>query len=117
MAQKILLVDDLDASEAAETIVYAVDGQQYEIDLSDKNAERFRSLLKEFVDASRPVQRGSATAPTPAPRTTRRRQGASQDHRDDIAQIRAWAEEQGLEVSARGRIKKDVVDAYDKAHK
>ena len=36
--------------------------------------------------------------------------------RDDIPQIRAWAEANGYEVSARGRIKKEVIDAYDAAH-
>src|SRR5207245_6663478 len=41
----------------------------------------------------------------------RRRSGAS--GRDDIPQIRAWAESQGMDVSARGRIKKEIIDAYE----
>jgi hypothetical protein len=45
----------------------------------------------------------------------RRRSGRS--GRDDIPQIRAWAEAQGMDVSARGRIKKEILDAYDEAHK
>ena len=117
MAQKILLVDDLDESEAAGTIVYEVDGQRYEIDLSDKNAERFRSLLKEFIDVSRPVQRGSATGAASAPRTTRRRQSATSDGRDDIAQIRAWAEEQGLRSALEGGSRRTSSTRTDQAHK
>ncbi len=114
MAQKVMLIDDLDGSEGAETIKYSVDGQDYEIDLSEKNAERFRSVLKEFVDVSREVEQAPVLTLTPA-RTTRR-QGSGGSGRDDIAQIRAWAESQGMDVSARGRIKKEIIDAYDAAH-
>ena len=112
MAQKVMLIDDLDGSEGAETIKYSVDGQDYEIDLSEKNAERFRSVLKEFVDASRQVEQPPVLTLTP-PRTTRRQ---SSSGRDDIPQIRAWAEAQGMEVNARGRIKKEIIEAYDAAH-
>jgi hypothetical protein len=52
---------------------------------------------------------------TLAPVRTARRQ--SSGGRDDIPQIRAWAEANGYDVSARGRIKKEVIDAYDEAHK
>jgi Lsr2 len=112
MAQKVMLIDDLDGSEGAETITYTVDGQEYEIDLSEKNAERFRSVLQEFIDASRTVERPAVMTLAPV-RGTRRSSGGG---RDDIAQIRAWAESQGLDVSARGRIKKEIIDAYDAAH-
>jgi hypothetical protein len=47
MSQKVMLIDDLDQSEGAETIRYSVDGKEYEIDLSEKNAQRFRDALKE----------------------------------------------------------------------
>jgi len=42
MAQKtlILLQDDLDGSEAAETVSFGLDGKSYEIDLSEKNAQK-----------------------------------------------------------------------------
>jgi hypothetical protein len=56
MAQKVMLIDDLDGSEGAETIRYSVDGQAYEVDLSEENADRFRSVLKEFIDVSRQVE-------------------------------------------------------------
>jgi hypothetical protein len=115
MSQKVMLIDDLDdldGSEGAETIRYTVDGKDYEIDLSEKNAERFRSVLKEFIDASRTVARPAVTTLAPV-RTTRRQ---SSGGRDDVAQIPAWAESQGMEVNARGRIKKEIVEAYDQAH-
>ena len=120
MAQKVMLIDDLDGSEGAETITYTVDGVQYEIDLSEKNAKRFRSALEEFIKASRRVE-----APPPAPvsitRTgTRRRSSSGTDGgsgRSDLAEIRKWAQENGHQVAERGRVKKEIIDAYDEAHK
>ena len=106
--------NDLDGSEGAETITYSVDGQEYEIDLSEKNAARFRSALQEFIDASRTVERPPVM--TLAPVRSSRRQSSGGSGRDDISQIRAWAEANGYEVSARGRIKKEVIDAYDQGH-
>jgi hypothetical protein len=112
MAQRIVLMDDIDGSETAETITYTINGQDYEIDLSEGNAQRFYDTLGTFIEKSRRVKRQAA--PT-ARRNGRRRGGGG--GRDDISQIRAWAEANGHEVSARGRIKKEVIDAYDQAHK
>ena len=114
MSQKVMLIDDLDQSEGAETIMYSVDGKEYEIDLSEKNAQRFRDALKEFIDASREVEQPPVLALAPA--RTARRQSSGRSGRDDIPQIRAWAEAQGMDVSARGRVKKEIIDAYDQAH-
>jgi hypothetical protein len=114
MAQKVMLIDDLDGSEGAETITYTLDGQEYEIDLSEENAEKFRTALAPFIEKSRTVERPAIM--TLAPVRTGRRQRSGGSGRDDISQIRAWAESQGLDVSTRGRIKKEILDAYDEAH-
>jgi hypothetical protein len=115
MAQKVMLIDDLDGSEGVETITYSVDGQEYEIDLSEKNAEKFRSTMKGYIDASRPVERRQVMTLASA-RSSRRQSSRGGSGRDDIPQIRAWAESQGMDVSARGRVKKEIIDAYDEAH-
>jgi len=113
VAQRVVLTDDLDGSEAAETITYTINGQDYEIDLSEGNAQRFHDAFNTYIEKSRRVER--QTAPTRRGRGNgRRRSGGS--GRDDIPQIRQWAEANGYEVSGRGRIKKDVIDAYDQAH-
>ena len=52
-----MLIDNLDGSEGAENIAHSMDGQKCEVDLSERNAERFRAMLKEFIDASRTVER------------------------------------------------------------
>src|SRR4051794_34130283 len=122
MAQRVMLIDDLDGSEGAETLHYTVDGVEYEIDLSEKNAKRFRSTLEEFTKASRRVE-AAPRAPVSITRAggTRRRSSSSADGggsgRSDLAEIRKWAQEQGMQVAERGRIKKEIIDAYDEAHK
>ena len=41
----VTVVDDLDGSEAAESVEFALDGVAYEIDLSEDNAEKLRDAL------------------------------------------------------------------------
>ena len=47
MAKKttVMLVDDLDGSQAEEQVSFAVDGRSYEIDLSAANVARLRDAL------------------------------------------------------------------------
>ena len=115
MAQKIVLIDDLDGSEASTTLTYAIDGQEYEIDLSEENAEKFRTTLEPFIEKSRPAKHRPSLHAAAGRRTRRRSGGAS--GRDDLPLIRAWAESKGLGVSSRGRIKKEIIDQYDEADK
>src|SRR4051794_12481477 len=104
MARRFMISDDLDGSAAAQTINYVIEGQEYEIDLSEDNVQRFHEALEPFVAASRQVARQAAS--TRRGRTNGRRRGGGSG-RDDIPQIRAWAESQGMDVSARGRVKKE----------
>jgi hypothetical protein len=55
MAQKVqvLLVDDLDGSEATETVAFGLDGASYEIDLSSGNADKLRKELAHYVEHAR----------------------------------------------------------------
>ncbi|AKH83830.1 hypothetical protein AA958_18260 [Streptomyces sp. CNQ-509] len=107
MAQKVqvLLVDDLDGGEADETVTFALDGKSYEIDLTTANAEKLRSALEQYVKSGRRTG-GRATK--------RSRGGASGSQ--DTAKIRAWAKEQGYEVSERGRVPANIREAYEKAN-
>lgn len=110
MAQKVLyvLTDDLDQSDAAETVAFSLDSVSYEIDLSTANAQRLRDLLAPYVAVARKVGGGRRT------RGGGRRRGGGGTAATDI---RAWAQEQGLTVSARGRVPADIKEAYDKAHR
>jgi hypothetical protein len=106
MAQKvnIILVDDLDGSEADETLTFGLDGTTYEIDLSDSNAAALREALSGYVGHARKVAGGT--------RRGRRAAGSASNTKD----VREWARSQGMDVSERGRISADVQQAYDSAH-
>jgi hypothetical protein len=106
--------DDLDESPDAQPITFALEGKEYQIDLSEKNAERLRSALQEFIGKARPVVPRPVTS-LASERTSRRRSSGS--GRDDIQAIRQWANDNGYELPPRGRIKQSVIDAYDEAHK
>jgi GNAT superfamily N-acetyltransferase len=108
VAQKVqvLLVDDLDGSEATETVSFGLDGVGYEIDLSSGNAGQLRTELVQFVDHAR--KSGGAQV-----RRRRQRNGAG---REQSARIREWARTHGHKVNERGRIPANIVAEYEAAH-
>jgi hypothetical protein len=113
MARQIIqkLIDDLDGGEATETVSFAVDGRNYTIDLSEKNATALREMFSRYVAAGTRVGRGAGTW---RPGLT---SSAQRTSRADNQAIRAWAADNGHELSARGRIPTSVVDAYEAAQK
>jgi hypothetical protein len=106
MAQKITvaLEDDIDGGPADETVRFGLGGADYEIDLSRKNAAAFRRQLAPFIEHARRAGRGP-----------RRRPGRTASSRERSADIRAWAKDQGITVSDRGRIPASVAEQYDAA--
>lgn len=54
----VILVDDLDGSQAQHTVAFSLDGEQYEIDLSAQNTERLHDLLAPFVAKARMASAG-----------------------------------------------------------
>jgi hypothetical protein len=106
MAQKITvaLEDDLDGGPADETVRFGLGGTEYEIDLSTKNATAFRRQLAPFIEHARKTGWGQ-----------RRRPGRTASSRERSADIRAWAKDQGITVSDRGRISASVAEQYDAA--
>ncbi|GAB3502582.1 histone-like nucleoid-structuring protein Lsr2 [Amycolatopsis cihanbeyliensis] len=110
MAQQVLvsLVDDIDGSEAQETVEFGLDGVTYQIDLSEDNAEELRDVLAQYVEHARRAGGRKRTAKRGARNGAR---PASADREQNQA-IRAWARDQGYEISDRGRIPAEVVDAY-----
>ncbi len=101
------LVDDIDGSDAAETVMFGVDGVDYIIDVNAQNAERLRTDLAAYVLGGRR---------TSGRRRRRRHRGGDGDGRGRLREVRGWARAQGLTVSDRGRVAKTVQDAYDAAH-
>lgn len=105
MARKtvVTFVDDLDGSEASETVNFAVDGTEYEIDLNDEHAADLRETLNRYINVARKTSGG-------------RGRGARKSTAGDAKAIRAWAVSHGIQVNERGRIPADVVEKYRAAH-
>lgn len=111
MAQRVqvTLIDDIDQTEGAETVTFALDGVTYEIDLSTKNAAKLRDSLAPWVGHGRRVAPSRSAG---AARSGSRRASTG----TDSAAVREWARANGHTVSERGRISKTVMDAYAAAH-
>jgi hypothetical protein len=108
MAQKVevRLLDDLDGGPAEETVKFALDGTEYEIDLSNKHALDLRKALDSYLSAARRIGRMTSGSRRGAGRS-------SAENRERNQAIRDWAKAQGLEVSDRGRISQDLVEQYE----
>jgi hypothetical protein len=102
----VIVTDDLDGSENAETVSFGFDGVTYEIDLAQKNRAKLEKALAPFIDAGRRVPRAASR------RGGGRQGGASADR----GAVRAWARERGLKVSERGRVSADIMRQYEAAH-
>jgi hypothetical protein len=109
LAQKIqtLFIDDIDGGEAEGTVRFGLDGTDYEIDLSAKNAAALRKALAKYIDSGR---RTSSASRRPGRSGRRMSDGAA-----DSTAVRAWAKSQGIEVKDRGRVPADLVSKFKAA--
>jgi hypothetical protein len=113
MAQRVnvVLVDDIDGSDAEETVGFALDGVDYEIDLSDEHAAEMRDALALYIGHARRTggrrRGGRRSAPSA---------GAANGSGATAAEIRAWARENGWDVPERGRVSAEVREAYANAN-
>ena len=112
MAQRVnvVLVDDIDGSDAEETVSFALDGVDYEIDLSDQHAGELRNAISLYIGHARRTggrRKSGRRASAPA---------ASDDGGASAAEIRAWARENGWDVPERGRVSAEVREAYAAAN-
>ena len=110
MAKQVitLLTDDLDGGEADRTVEFGLDGVNYTIDLSEKNAGKLRKALDPYLNVATRVGRSGGDSRL-------RRTGTSSTgraSRDQNQAIREWAGKNGYEVSERGRIPSSIVEAY-----
>ena len=110
MAQKVLtmLTDDLDGSDASETITFGLDDVSYEIDLNAKNSAKLRSALDPFVAAGRRMS-GSRSRSRLGSRGSKNTRSYSAV---DPAAVRAWAASHKIKVSPRGRIPAAVIEQF-----
>ena len=102
---QVSLVDDVDGSAADETVSFSLEGRQYELDLSKKNAAKLRDAFAPFLASARRAGGRGRSKATQRPPTDRERTTA----------IREWARQNGHKVADRGRIPANVLEAYEKA--
>ena len=100
----VALEDDMNGGPADETVRFGLDGTEYEIDLSTANARALREQVAPFIERDRNAGRGSS-----------RRALRTPDSRQRSGEVRAWAEDHGIAISARGRIPASVLEQYQAA--
>lgn len=111
MARKVIttLVDDINGDPIdegqGETVLFALDGVNYEIDLSDENAAKLRTVLEEYTEKGRRASR--ATSGKAAPR-----RAPSSGPKEDLSAAREWLRANGHTVSERGRIAANLLEEY-----
>lgn len=110
MAQSItvVLTDDIDGSEATETVRFALDGTWYEIDLNSANAEKMREVIGEWTSRGRKSGAGPSRTVNSTDRGPRKREPDPQN-----AAIREWAKANGHEIGGHGRIPSNVRELYE----
>ena len=104
----VTLVDDLDGTSdgTVQTYKFSWNGKHREIDLSAANFNKYDDLFGALVGASRTSTKsgnGSSLASAGRRPTVDREQNQA---------IRDWARKRGMQVSDRGRIPAEVLEAY-----
>jgi hypothetical protein len=109
MAQRVnvVLVDDIDGTDAVETVGFALDGVDYEIDLSDEHAAELREAISLYVGHARRTGGRRRSARKVASNGSSDGGGSA-----SAAEIRAWARDNGWDVPERGRVSAEVREAY-----
>ncbi|MBV8993585.1 MAG: Lsr2 family protein [Pseudonocardiales bacterium] len=115
MAQKVIteFIDDIDGSPAERTFTFAVDGTNYEIDLSADNIAEFKSVIGGFIESARKIK-GSTNSDGRRARSAAAAGG--RQSREQIQAVREWARQHGHTISNRGRIPASIQQAFDQAH-
>lgn len=113
MAQRTIveLIDDIDGKPADETVTFSLNGSDYSIDLSTKNADKFRGLFQDYIAAGTKVSGKRSGRKAGKAGKAGKANGGS-----NAAEIRAWAQSNGIDVPARGRIPQEVRDQFDSAN-
>ncbi|WP_024803151.1 Lsr2 family protein [Nocardia sp. BMG51109] len=93
------------------TIRFAVDGVEYEIELGAENRDKFYTAFEPYVKAARKV---GGRRPRRVGATNGN--GSASVDKAEVIKIRDWAQATGRKVSTRGRLPKELVDAYRQAN-
>jgi len=111
MAKQTVTIDDLDQTPGAREVHFSLDNFEYLIDLNEKNLAALKEALAKYIEVATPL--GKVYRATPQRPAARRRASADGP---STADMREWAKKNGHEVSDRGRLNQEVIDAYLSAH-
>lgn len=100
-----VLIDDIDGTPDASTLVFGLDGASFEIDLSESNMAAVRSVLEPLVEKATRVD-GKRKA---------RRPSTATPSNSEASKVREWARANGFEIGNRGRISSEVTEAFTAA--
>ena len=97
----VIMLDDLDGrtGDDIQTILFGLDGFEYEIDLGPHNAAMLRQRIAPYAAVARRACGGPDT------RTRRQRMSTTA--------IRAWARAKGIPVADRGCIPQEIQRRYE----
>lgn len=96
-------------TEGSPTVSFVVDGVGYEVDLTPSERKQFEDAMAPYVAIAR-------RATGPGRRSPSSSSSSSSGSGVDAKAVRAWAQEQGLDVPARGRVPASIIEAYQSAH-
>lgn len=97
---QVVTYDDLTPDiRAAETVAFAMDGQAYEIDLTDGHAKELREAFTRFITAGRKAK------PVKVPQRVDRRE------------IRQWLRDRNYKVGDYGKIPAEMMAVWRSAHR
>lgn len=118
MAELVIreLIDDLDKKPIDVGIGFEINfayrGVEYRIDLRPANADKIDAVFAPFIHAAEKIpwaaDKSHAKTISAAPRPRR--------SPEQLRAIRTWAGRNGFDVSSRGRMRSEVLDAFDAAH-
>ena len=111
------LIDDLDGKPIdtglGHEVTFSYQGVDYRIDLRPANADKIEAVFAPYINAAEKVSSaGKARTKT----STAAKVSGSGRSAEQLKAIRDWAGNNGFDVSPRGRIKAEVIDAFDAAH-
>ncbi|MCF8783182.1 histone-like nucleoid-structuring protein Lsr2 [Rhodococcus ruber] len=122
MAEKMIrkVYDDLDGAELNdgewERVRFSLGDSSYEIDLSNSNVDALHEALSKYIEAGRRVDAPKRGRPAGSSTSTRKGTSGSGRSKEELANIREWLAKNGHKTSARGRVKAELIELYDKEH-
>ena len=108
--------DDLDGkpidSGFEQRVTFSYQGADYQIDLRPTNADKLDAALAPFIQSAQKLGVAKKNNGTQAATKT----DTPQRSPEQLQAIRDWDSSNGYAVSGRGRIKKEIVEAFEIEH-